>query len=52
MSLRRTIKTRGSFPSDEGAIQLPFLVLRHAATVAWRDLARGTPRFTLVKAGG
>ena len=31
MSLRKIIKTRGSFPSDEAALKLLFLAMRHVA---------------------
>jgi putative transposase len=33
--LREVIKTRGSFPTDEAAIKLPFLAIRNAGT-RWR----------------
>jgi putative transposase len=39
MTLRRAIKTRGSFPTDEAAIKLLFLALRNAAK-GWRRSAR------------
>ncbi len=31
MSLRKVIKTRGSFPSEEAAIKLLYLALEHIA---------------------
>ena len=34
-SLRKTIKTRGSFPTDEAALKLLFLAIRNAG-VHWR----------------
>jgi len=39
MTLRRAIKTRGSFPTDEAAIKLLFLALRNAGK-GWRRSAR------------
>jgi transposase-like protein len=37
MSLRKSIKTRGSFPSEEAALKLLYLVLRNAST-KWETL--------------
>jgi putative transposase len=41
-SLRKVIKTRGSFPSDEAALKLLFLAIRHAGlrwkpSIAWGE---------------
>jgi putative transposase len=40
-SLRKIIKTRGSFPSDEAALTLLFLAIRNAG-VRWRRPIEGT----------
>ena len=42
-SLRKIIKTRGSFPSDEAATKLLFLAIRNAG-VRWRRGRRRRPR--------
>ena len=50
-SLRKVIKTRGSFPSDEAALKLLFLAIRHSGirwkrAIAWTEaLAQVTIMF-------
>jgi transposase-like protein len=52
MSLRKIIKTRGSFPSEEAAMKLLYLALRN---VSWRQggnghLAEPSLRFRIIQA--
>ena len=49
-SLRKAIRTRGSFPSDEAALKLPYLAIQHAGlrwkpAIAWGEAKR---QFTIL----
>ena len=51
MSLRKVIKTRGSFPTQEAAMKLLFLALEHIAkkwTMPVRDWKQALQRFAIL----
>jgi putative transposase len=54
MSLRKVIKTRGSFPTQEAAMKLLYLALEHIAkkwTMPVRDWKAALQRFAILRGG-